>query len=152
MPPNANDLELFESEWAILQAVWKLQPCTAPAVQEALQTEKNWAYTTVKTLMDRMVKKHLLTTEKIRHLYLYSAAVTPAQAQKSELARTLRRAFDNALTPMMQFLIEGQRLSDDEIADLESLIKSHKRRRRQRPAPAKSTSPRKTNNHGEGQS
>lgn len=120
-------LELFDSEWAILQVVWELEPCTAPTVQEALQKDKGWAYTTVKTLMDRMVKKGLLKTERIRNLYLYRSAVTRAQAQRSEILRAVKRAFDGALTPMMQFLIENEKLSDEECRELERLIRSRKR-------------------------
>lgn len=122
-----DDLELFESEWAILQKVWELEPCTAPTVQETLRDEKGWAYTTVKTMMDRMVKKRLLKTEKIRHLYLYSSVVTKSQARKSEIARTLKRAFDGTFTPMMQFLIENDQLSEEEYIFLEKLIKKRKR-------------------------
>jgi BlaI family penicillinase repressor len=122
-------LELFDSEWAILQVVWELEPCTAPAVQEVLEKDKGWAYTTVKTLMDRMVKKGLLKTERIRNLYLYRSAVTRAEAQRSEIFRTVKRAFDGALTPMMQFLIENESLSDQEYRELERLIRSRKRDR-----------------------
>ena len=63
------NIELFDSEWTIIRIVWQRQPCAAPTVQEALQKEKAWAYTTVKTMMDRMVKKGLLKTQKIRNLY-----------------------------------------------------------------------------------
>jgi len=122
-----DNLELFESEWAILQKVWELEPCTAPTVQETLQGEKGWAYTTVKTMMDRMVKKGLLKTQKIRNLYLYSSAVTKSQARKSEIARTLKRAFDGTFTPMMQFLIENDQLSEEEYIYLEKLIEKRKR-------------------------
>ena len=123
------NLELFESEWTILQKVWELEPCAAPTVQEALQDKKGWAYTTVKTMMDRMVKKGLLNTRKIRNLYLYSSAVTRSQARKSEIARTLKRAFDGTFTPMMQFLIENGDLSEEEYRHLEQLIKKRKRRK-----------------------
>jgi BlaI family penicillinase repressor len=123
---TGSNLELFESEWAILRAVWKLQPCAAPTVQESLEKEKGWAYTTVKTLMDRMVKKGLLKVEKIRNLHLYSARITRPQAQRSEIARTIKRAFNGTLTPMMQFLIENERLSDAEYRQLENLIKTRK--------------------------
>ena len=123
-------VELFDSEWAILQVVWEREQCAAPTVQEVLQKEKGWAYTTVKTLMDRMVKKGLLQTERIRNLYLYRSAITRAQAQRSEIMKTVKRAFDGALTPMMQFLIENERLSDDEYRQLESLIKNRKREKR----------------------
>ena len=123
------DLELFESEWTILQKVWELEPCAAPTVQETLRDEKGWAYTTVKTMMDRMVKKGLLKTEKIRNLYLYSSAVTKSQARKSEITRTLKRAFDGTFTPMMQFLIENDQLTEEEYSHLEKLIKKRKQRK-----------------------
>ena len=122
--------ELFDSEWAILQVVWEQEPCTAPAVQEALQKERDWAYTTVKTIMDRMVKKGLLTTEKIRNLYLYRAAISKAQAQRGEILRTVKRAFDGALTPMMQFLIENEKLSEEDYRQLERLIQNRQRGKR----------------------
>ncbi|MHC4638795.1 MAG: BlaI/MecI/CopY family transcriptional regulator [Planctomycetota bacterium] len=113
------NLELFESEWLILQKVWELEPCAAPTVQEALQSKKGWAYTTVKTMMDRMVKKGLLKTKKICNLYLYSSAVTQSQARK----------FDGTFTPMMQFLIENDHLSEEEYRHLEQLIRKRKRRK-----------------------
>ncbi len=123
------NLELFESEWAILQKVWELEPCPAPTVQEALKGEKEWAYTTVKTMMDRMVKKGLLKIQKIRNLNLYSSAVTQSQARKSEIRRTLQRAFGGTFTPLMQFLIENDQLSEEEYSHLEKLIKERKRRK-----------------------
>jgi BlaI family penicillinase repressor len=119
-------VELFESEWAILQVVWEHEPCAAPAVQEVLREDKGWAYTTVKTIMDRMVRKGLLQTERVRNLYLYRAAITRQQAQQSEIRRTIKRAFDGALTPMMQFLIENESLSDQEYEELERLIQNRK--------------------------
>lgn len=127
-------LELAESEWVILNKVWELEPCAAPTVQEALAEEKGWAYTTVKTMMDRMVKKGLLKFERIRNLYLYRAVVTPAQAKKGEIMRTLRRAFNDSLTPMMQFLIENDEISEQEYAELEQLIKNRKNTRENRKA------------------
>ena len=124
-----SEIELFESEWTILEAVWELEPCAAPTVQESLVDTKGWAYTTVKTMMDRMVKKGLLRAEKIRNLYLYSSAITKRQAQKTEILRTLKRAFDGAMTPMMQFMIDSEELSSTEYDQLEKLIKDRKKRK-----------------------
>lgn len=76
-----------------------------------------------------MVKKGLLKTEKIRNLYLYRSAVTQSQARNSEIARTLKRAFDGTFTPMMQFLIENDQLSEEEYHHLEQLIKKRKRKK-----------------------
>ena len=115
--------ELTEGEWAIIQAVWKNEPCAAPTVQEKLEAQKNWTYSTVKSLMDRMVTKGLLKTERIRNLILYRSVITRIQAQKSEVMRTVKRAFDGALTPMMQFLLDNNALSQKQLNELEALIK-----------------------------
>jgi len=115
--------ELTEGEWAIIQAVWEAEPCAAPTIQEALEANKNWSYSTVKTMMDRMVTKGLLTTERIRNLILYRSAVTRKQAQKGEVMRTLKRAFDGALTPMMQFLLDDNNLSQEQLSELETFIR-----------------------------
>jgi BlaI family penicillinase repressor len=119
--------ELTEAEWEIIRVVWDHQPCAAPTVQEQLAGRKKWTYSTVKTLMDRMVVKGLLTTERIRNLILYSAAITRGQAQKGELARTLARAFGGAFTPMMQFMLDSNALSEKELNELETLIRKKRR-------------------------
>lgn len=120
--------KLTEGEWAIMQAVWDNQPCAAPTVQELLQKQKGWHYSTVKTLMDRMAAKGLLTTEKIRNLTLYHAAITKRQAQRGEIMRAVKRAFDGALTPMMQFLLDSSQLSEEQLKELEVLIRKKRSR------------------------
>ena len=122
--------DLTEAEWNIISAVWENQPCAAPTVTEHLEDKTGWSYSTVKTLMDRMVNKSLLKTERIRNLILYRAAVTKQQAQKREIMRTVKRAFDGALTPMMQFLLDSDELSKDELAELEKLIKNKRTKKK----------------------
>src|ERR1017187_3367064 len=115
-------MELSEGQWAIMKVVWERQPCAAPTVQEALQKSRKWAYSTVRTLMDRMVPQGLLTTEKIRNLTLYRAAITPQEAQRRELFYTLKHAFNGALTPMVQCLLDSHDVTADQLAELDKLI------------------------------
>ena len=121
--------ELTEGEWAIIEAVWANEPCAAPDVQESLEAEKSWSYSTVKTMMDRMVAKGLLTTERIRNLILYRSAITRAEAQSREVMRAIKRAFNGAMTPMMQFLLDSGQLSPEQLDDLEAMIRSKKEER-----------------------
>ncbi len=118
-----NNYELTEAEWAIIQVVWEKEPCAAPTVQELLEKSRKWTYSTVKTLMDRMVAKGLLKTEKIRNLILYRSVITRKQAQNTEIMRTVKRAFDGAFTPMMQFLLDNNNLSKKQLDELENLIR-----------------------------
>ena len=129
----AKNHELTEAEWEIIQVVWEREPCAAPTVQEELVARKKWTYSTVKTLMDRMVGKGLLTTERIRNLILYRSAVSREQAQHGELMRTLKRAFGGAFTPMMEFMLESDALSRGEINELEGMIRKKRRREKKGP-------------------
>lgn len=114
--------ELTEAEWAVMQAVWEHEPCAAGTVQEALAAEKGWAYSTVKTTMDRMAKKGILKIRRVRNLQLFSSAINKTDARRGEFRRMLARAFDGALGPMMQYLVENESLSDQELRQLRNLV------------------------------
>jgi len=118
--------ELTAGEWAIIQAVWDNEPCAAPIIQEELEKKTGWSYSTVKTMMDRMVAKGLLRTQRIRNLILYSPVITKKEAQKSEIMRAVKRAFGGAMTSMMQFLLDSKSLTEEELDQLEAMIKSKK--------------------------
>lgn len=119
-------MELTEAEWAIIKAVWEGEPCTAPQIQAKLRRKTSWAYSTVRTLMDRMVRKGLLAADKKEHLTRYRSVVTREQAQRSELLYALKHAFNGGLTPMVQCLLDTNEMSADELAELEALIKAKK--------------------------
>ena len=117
---------LTAGEWAIIQAVWDNEPCAAPTIQDVLEKKTGWSYSTVKTMMDRMANKGLLKTHRIRNLILYSSTITKKAAQSGEIMRAMKRAFDGALTPMMQFLLDSSNLSKEELDQLEQIIKGKK--------------------------
>jgi BlaI family transcriptional regulator, penicillinase repressor len=116
-------VELTEAEWEIMKIVWEKEPCAAGTVQETLAGSRSRAYSTVKTTMDRMVEKGFLEIERIRNLQLFKSRVSEVDARRGEFRRMLKRAFDGALTPMMQFLIEHEGLSKEEAARLRVLVR-----------------------------
>ena len=126
MSTSKNKTELTEAEWSIIKAVWENEPCTAPDIQQKLAKPTGWTYSTVRTLMDRMVAKGLLHAEKERNVTQYRSAVTRQQAQRGELLYALKNAFNGAFTPMVQCLLDTNKISAGELAEIESLIKEHK--------------------------
>jgi predicted transcriptional regulator len=80
-----------------------------------------------------MAAKGLLTTEKIRHMTLYRAAVSRQQAQQGELRYALKHAFNNALTPMLQCLLDTRELSARELEELEAMLGAKRRQRGKKP-------------------
>jgi len=121
--------ELTEAEWIIMKVIWENEPCAAGTVQETLLNSKDWAYSTVKTTMDRMANKGFLKIQKIRNLQLFSSVISEVDAKRGEFRKMLKRAFDGALTPMMQFLIEHEGLSKDESEQLRKLVNKAKNKK-----------------------
>ncbi len=126
VPSNKPNVELTEAEWEIMKVVWDKEPCAAGTVQESLAETRDWAYSTVKTTMDRMADKGLLRIKKIRNLQLFKSCVSEVDAKRGEFRKMLKRAFDGALTPMMQFLIEHEGLSKEEASQLRKLVSKAK--------------------------
>jgi len=122
-------VELTQAEWEIMKVVWEKEPCAAGTVQEALAKSRDRAYSTVKTTMDRMAEKGFLQIEKIRNLQLFCSCISEVDAKRGEFRKMLKRAFDGALTPMMQFLIEHEGLSKAESAQLRKLVNKAKNKK-----------------------
>ncbi len=118
-------VELTESEWSVIKAVWETEPCTAPAIQEKLFKPTGWHYSTVRTLMDRMVIKGVLKAKKEGKLTIYQSVVTRAQAQSGEVFYALKHAFNGALTPMVQCLLDTNDITHAELVELKKIIATH---------------------------
>jgi BlaI family penicillinase repressor len=125
-------VELTQAEWEIMKVVWDKQPCAAGTVQEALAKKRDRAYSTVKTTMDRMAEKGFVEIEKIRNLQLFHSCISEVDAKRGEFRKMLKRAFDGALTPMMQFLIEHEGLSKKQASQLRKLVNKAENRKTDR--------------------
>ena len=119
---SSSDPQLTEAEWAAIKVIWEQQPCDASTVQKALTASRDWAYSTVKTILDRMVEKGFLTIERRGKRHLFSATIEPEAVQRHEIKQFLSRAFDGALSPALRLLLEDGQLDPAEAADLRKLI------------------------------
>jgi predicted transcriptional regulator len=76
--------------------------------------------------MDRMVHKGLLKTERLCNLMLYRAVITRKKAQQGEVMRTVKRAFNGTLTPIMQCLLDSDNMTLDDLDEMEEMIRRKK--------------------------
>ena len=115
-------MKLTEPEWLIMNALWYKHPAKARDVVERLPSAVNWAYTTVKTMLDRLVEKEAVGKSKRGNIGLYEPLVSRRQARRTALKIVLDQAFDGAFGPMMYFLVEDEKLSAKERKDLIKIL------------------------------
>ena len=66
-----------------------------------------------------------LEITRIRNLQLFRSRLSQVEARRWELRKMLTRAFNGALTPLVQFLIEHEGLSKEEAAGLRQFVRKH---------------------------
>jgi len=113
---------LSDAEWRVMNCVWDQAPVTARQVLDEVSTATGWAYTTVKTLLARLVEKGVLKATMRDHTSVYTPRLTRRRARRAAARDLLDKAFDGALGPLVHSLLEEQRLSAKERAELRRML------------------------------
>jgi len=117
-----NDPHISEAEWQVMKVIWSRSQSSAQDVIEALAGSTSWSSSTVKTLLNRLVKKKALKFEKEGKIYRYSAGVSEEECQRVEAESFLQRVFDGSLTPMLAHFVNKRGLSPAEVEELRRLL------------------------------
>jgi predicted transcriptional regulator len=112
-------------EAEILAVVWEHDQTTVRQVYETLRERRQIAYTTVMTVMNNLVKKHLLLQDKTRIAYVY----TPAIPGREVVQTVLESVVDHLLTgqynvAVSQLLKLDRELTPDETAELRAWVRA----------------------------
>lgn len=105
-----------------MRAVWAGSPANARDVLERVEAATGWAYTTVKTLLQRLVDKGALRVHKRRNTSVYAAVLQPVVARRSALQSLLRSAFEGSFGTLLQHLVADQPMSAADRRQLSSLL------------------------------
>ncbi len=116
--PNISD-----AEWEVMKVVWKKAPCSAQQIVDELAATAAWTAPTIKTLINRLLRKGALEFEKIGKAYLYSPAWTEEECRGKEAQSFLDRVFDGALSPMLAHFVRAKKLSAQDLRELERILK-----------------------------
>lgn len=117
--------KLTEREDQIMQVVWQTEGLFIRNIVEALPSPKPH-YNTVATIVKILVKKGFLTSAKFGNTDRYSAVIAMEDYRKEHIEDIKEKYFGNSLTKMMAHFAKQEKLSDKEIDDLITIIKSKK--------------------------
>jgi predicted transcriptional regulator len=113
-PPS---IDILDTEWDLLAVLWQ-GPRTASQVAQTLARKRGWAYSTVKTLLDRMVAKGLATSRQVGNVWEYRARVSRSRARHWAWRRFVALAFGGAVEPSLAFVAQKIHLGRRERAAL----------------------------------
>ncbi|MDP1697791.1 MAG: BlaI/MecI/CopY family transcriptional regulator [Xanthomonadaceae bacterium] len=122
MTTNVNEAPISDAESTVMQVLWQHSPRTAEEVLSALADKQDWALSTVKTLLNRLLRKGAITAERDGRRFLYAPKLSREDWLQQQSAGLLDRLFDGRVAPLVAHFCEHRKLSPGDIAELRKLI------------------------------
>lgn len=119
-------LTLTDQELEIMKIVWDLQRATVRDVYEKLLERRKIAYTTVMTMMKILESKgHLQKTQEDR-AYIYTPSEPKNKVIGGMVREFINRVFNGSAEPLLMHLVEDERLTEEDLAELAKLARRKK--------------------------
>jgi predicted transcriptional regulator len=113
---------ISEAEAVVMEIIWAKNPILTEEVVAALESHGKWQEATVKTLLNRLLKKGAVKARKDQRRYLYSPVLTRDQWLANESRGFLDRMFDGRVAPLVSYFSQQKKLSKKDIEELKRVI------------------------------
>jgi len=115
-------MKISGAELEVMNVLWRKPGLGAIDVFSALGENNDWNIRTVKTLLARLVEKRALATEQDGRRYLYTPIIEQHDYKAHAARQFVDRVFSGRAAPLVAHLAESEGLTDEDIAELETLL------------------------------
>jgi len=113
--------KLTTKEQELMDILWTLKKGYMKDIVDNYPNPKP-AYTTIATLLTRMIDKGLISFEQQGKVRMYFPKIKKAEQSKRQLKSVIRHFFDNSNTQFASFFTTETNLSLDELEELKKII------------------------------
>jgi len=117
-------IRISDSEFIVMEVLWHHHPLTAEMVVEATAAKNNWKGNTVRTMLNRLLKKGAISAERLERKNYYTPALSREKVVGEKSENLLKQLFDGKLAPLVSHLSKEKQLSAEDVAELKLLIKA----------------------------
>lgn len=117
-----------DQELEILKVVWQRGHATVRETFDELAKHRKIAYTTVLTMMGILEHKGHLTKSRGEKAYVYSPAEPQGETQQRMVKEFVDRVFNGSTQPLLVHLVADRGIGQDELAELEALVKQKRKK------------------------
>ena len=116
-------------ELAILKLLWQAREMKAREIHSAIESEYDWSYSTVRTVLERMADKGLISKTPVDGVNIYEPQVGKVAMLSRMIADFSKRVLELDTAPAAAFFSESKLLSDDELEELEDVLRNAEKKR-----------------------
>ncbi|WP_347260731.1 BlaI/MecI/CopY family transcriptional regulator [Rudaea sp.] len=116
-------MSISDAESVVMDVLWRSRaPMSAEDVVAALSARSDWQEATIKTLLNRLLKKRAVSAARDGKRYLYSVRLKREDYVHSESKGLIDRLFGGRVAPLVAHFSEAGKLSKKDLAELKRLI------------------------------
>lgn len=113
---------ISEAESRVMALLWKRAPQASEDLASALHGDTGWHENTVRTLLNRLLRKGAVSATREGRRYLYAPVLTRDAWQATESRSLLDRVFGGRVAPLLVQFSRSEKLSAKDVAELRKLV------------------------------
>lgn len=114
--------DLSKAEYEVMRVLWKGKELSVRELHDKLTN--GWAYSTTKTVMDRMVKKELLSRENFHGVFVYKPLISRPAGLARMVSFFANSVLEQDTGSVVAMFAQNQSLSENELEELSQLVES----------------------------
>jgi predicted transcriptional regulator len=115
-------MSISEAESTIMEVLWRQAPRSAEEILAEVAPRQGWQEGTVKSLLNRLLKKKAIKAERDGRRYLYTPLLSREKYVSQESKGLLDRLFGGRVAPLVAHFSEQRKLSKKDVAELRRLL------------------------------
>jgi BlaI family transcriptional regulator, penicillinase repressor len=121
---------ISEAESRVMEVLWHDAPQGSEELASALHADTGWHENTVRTLLNRLIRKGAVRAEREGRRYLYSPLLTREAWQAQESRSLLDRVFGGRVATLLVHFGRTEKLSAKDVAELRKLVENFEKKER----------------------
>ena len=115
---------ISESELEVMRVLWA-SPDALPVseIRKALQAEKHWEATTIKTLVQRLCDKGAVAQEK-RDVFYYRPLIGEKEYSRWATNELIRRLYRGSARDLVAALVHTEDLTREDVEELRAMLRN----------------------------
>lgn len=113
---------ISDSEYEVMKVIWEHKLIKSQNIVEIVSPDKDWSEKTIKTLINRLLKKKAISYKKSGRAYLYYPLIEEKDYKNEEGKSLLNKFYNGSLDMMLVNFIRDIRLSEDELDQIKKLL------------------------------
>ena len=129
MEEDSKSVSLSEPQLALMRVLWSKPHSTVSEVVEAMRSVRPLAHTTIATMLSRLEKRDLVSTQKDGRQLIYHANLSESEVQKSMVSELLSSLFLGNARALLSHLVSEEDIKAEDLEQIRERLTNKSNRK-----------------------